>query len=156
MDFTKSLDIKTDKIERPPLPPIGHFVFKIHKQPALTTVGKNDEYDLVTFPCQAQDVAGDDVDMDDLKKYGGLKMVVLSHKFMFNKEESDESEASNKRTLYNLKRFLVEHCGVEEGLSLRETIDAAQGQSFIANVQYRPDKNDPEVVYAELGKTGPV
>lgn len=156
MDFTKALDVKTDKIERPPLPPIGHYLFKVHKQPILDTVGKNDEYDLVTFPMQAQDIADEDVDQGELKKFGGLKMVVISHKFMFNKADDEESAASNARTLYNLKRFLCEHLGVEEGKPLRETIDAAVGMTCIANIQYRPDKNNPEVVYAEIGRTAPV
>ena len=156
MDFSKALDIKTDKIERPPLPPVGHYIFEINKPAQLSTVGKNDEYDLVTFPCKAVDVFGDDVDPDELKKFGGVKMVVSQHKFMFNKADDEESAASNARTLYNLKRFLTEHLGIEEGNSLRETIDAAHGQQFVANIQYRPDRDNPEIVYAELGRTAPV
>jgi len=155
MDFTKALDVKTDKIERPPLPPIGHYIFEVFKQPQLSEVG-NGTYDLVTFPFKAIEVASDDVDTAELKKYGGIKMVVTQHKFMFNKADDEESAASNQRTLFNLKRFLCEHLGIEEGGSLRETIDAAVGRQCMANIQYRPDKNNPENIFAEIGKTAPV
>ena len=155
MDFSKALDVKTDKIERPPLPPIGHYIFEVSKPPQLSSVG-NDQYDLVTFPLKAVDLFGDDVDPDELKKFGGIKMVTSSHRFMFNKAEDEESQASNTRTLYNLKRFLTEHLGLEEGKTVRESLDEAVGQQFVANIQYRPDKNNPENIYAEIGKTAPL
>lgn len=153
MNFAEALKVKAEAVERPPLAPKGHYIFKVTKR-SFDTIG-NGKWDVVDFQLQGQE-AKEDVDLDELSKFGGLKSVNLRHRFMFPKEESDEAQAQFKRTLFNLRRFLTEHLGLSAEGELRELIDQSIGNQCIANVQWRADQNDPEVFYAEIGRTAPV
>lgn len=152
MDFAQALNVNTAEIERPPLPPLGHYVFKVTKY-EFGEVG-NGRFDTVDFRLQAVE-AREDVDQEALAKVGGVKCVSLRQRFMFNKGETDEDKAMFDRTLFNLKRFLSEHLGIEEG-ALKQAIDSSIGQQCLANVTYRPDPNDAEIQYAEIGRTAPI
>ena len=155
VDFTQALNVKVEEIERPPLPPVGHYIFKVSKPAVFGDVG-NGRFDTVDFPLQAVE-AMDDVDPDQLSAVGGPTMINLRNRFMFNKGESEEDKANANRTLFNLRNFLENHLGMDiEGMTLKEAIDQAVGQQCMANVQYRPDKDNPEIVYAELGRTAPI
>jgi hypothetical protein len=154
MDFSKALQVDVEKIERPPLPPIGHYVWEISKPAAMDTIA-NGRFDTVDFTAKAVEATAD-VDTDELKKYGGIKMLTQRVRFMFNKGEEEEDKVNFQRTLHQLKTFLTVHCGLPSEGNLAQVIDAAQGARFMANIQYRPDKANPENVYAELGRTAPV
>ena len=153
MDFREALNVKIADIERPPLPPLGHYVFKVTKY-EFGEVG-NGRFDTVDFRLQAVE-AREDVDTEALSTAGGLKQVSLRHRFMFNKGETEEDKANFNRTLFNMKRFLSEHLGIGTDGGLKEAIDASIGQQVLANVTYLPDPNDPEIQYAEIGRTAPV
>ena len=153
MDFREALNVKINEIERPPLPPLGHYVFKVTKY-EFGEVG-NGRFDTVDFRLQAVE-AREDVDQEALSTAGGLKSVSLRHRFMFNKGETEEDKANFNRTLFNMKRFLSEHLGLGDSGGLKEAIDSSIGQQVLANVTYRPDPNDPEIQYAEIGRTAPV
>lgn len=155
MDFTKALDITTDKVERPPLPPTGHYVFEVHKQPTMSVVGADDSWDLVTFPMKAVELADVDVDPDELKKFGGVKRVFTAHKFMFDKSGSPDAAANNSRTLFYMTEFMCEHLGVERGLSVRESIDRCVGKRCIADIRHNENKKNPGEYFAEIGRTAP-
>jgi hypothetical protein len=155
VDFTQALDVKVAEIERPPLPPVGHYIFKVSKPAVFGDVG-NGRFDTVDFVLQGVE-ATDDVDQDDLASVGGPTAINLRHRFMFNKGDDEESKANANRTLFNLRTFLEKHLGMDiEGITLKEAIDQAVGQQCMANVQLRPDRDNPEIVYAEIGRTAPI
>lgn len=153
MDFSQALNIKMKEIERPPLPPVGHYVWKVSKVASIDE-SPDGAWEFLAFPVVAVEPR-EDVDPKALAKVGGVKAVRNNIKFVFNKGSSDEDKAAFDRTLYNLKRFLSDHLKVE-GDTLKEAVDAAVGALCIGNIQYRADKNDPEVMYAEIGRTAPL
>lgn len=153
VNFTDALKTKAGDIERPPIVPVGTYVSSVSKVPTIETIGDG-KWDTLDFQLLLQ-VPQDDVDPEALKEYGGLsKASVIRHRFMFNKED----EAAFNRTLFNLKRFLLDHLKVEgnENTSLSELIDASVGHQCLTFIGWRPDKNDQEVIYAEIKKTAPV
>lgn len=152
MNFADALNTRSSEIERPPLIPVGTYLARVKAIPTMDSVGDN-KWDVLDFQLLLQN-AGEDVDQDDLTQYGGLgPQSVVRHRFMFNKED----DAAFKRTLFNLKRFLLDHLQVEGGddSALKELLDGAVGHTCNVFIRWRPDKNDPEVQYNEIGKTAP-
>jgi len=153
MDFNKALSVKASAVEKPPLPPIGHYIFQITKKPEIKE-SETSPWSSINFQCQAVGVFedADDVDADDLKKFGGYKNVFSRYSFMFN----DEDEVQQQRSTYSLTRFLVDHLGLDEDVSLMENLTASLNKRFVGKLRHRPDKNKPEDVYAEIEKTAAV
>lgn len=153
VNFADALKTKAGAIERPPLLPIGTYSAIVSKVPTMETIGDG-KWDTLDFMLRLQ-TAHDDVDQDSLKEYGGLgAQSVLRQRFMFNKED----EAAFNRTLFNLKRFLLDHLKIEgtDDTQLNELINNSVNHSCNVFVQWRPDKNDAEVIYAEIKKTAPL
>lgn len=151
MNFKDALDTNVSDIERPPLPPIGTYVFQITKQPAQDTIADG-AWDVLDFQCVAVE-ATDDVDFDALREFGDLKNIRIRHRFMFNTAD----ETAFKGSLHRLRRFLEEHVKVEfEGVPLKQALASSVNQRFLGTVGWRPDKNDPEIQYAEIRQTAPV
>lgn len=152
MNFQDALTTKVDEIERPPLLPIGTYRWLVEKHPTIDTIA-NGRFDVCDFLLKCVE-AMDDVDDDDIKAYGDITNARQRHRFMFNKED----EAGFKRSQYNLKRFLTEHLKIEaeEGMSLKELLALSVGHQCLGTVRWRPDQNDPEIQYAEIGSTAPV
>lgn len=155
MSFQDALNVKVESIERPPAPPQGHYRMKITGYKYGDISSDKGAWDTIDFQCQAIE-ANDDVDPQDLAAFGGPNMVKLRRSFMFDKGTDEEAVAKAKRTLFGVKQFLVEHCGLSETGSLREIIDSSKGAEFLASVKHRKDKNDPEVVYGEIDRTAPL
>lgn len=149
--FTESLDRKLEEIERPLNPPTGHYVWSVMKHPEVDTFESNagDPFSRVTFTCVIVS-ATDDVDEDDLAEFGNVAGVMSRKTFMFN--ESEDKENDFDRAMFQMRQFL-EACGVDEGLSQSEAMAAAVNAQFTGELRHRPDKNDPEVIYNEIGKT---
>lgn len=152
-DFASALKIKTDKIERPPIAPTGHYGGTVTRFTMDTS--PNGEWEIVNFFLRA-DEAGDDVDKDELRKIGGPKAVNVRHNFMFPTGTDDESVAGFKRTLWGLKRFLNEHLLIPEGGSLEETINNATGKKCIFQVIHKQSKDNPDDYFANVGGTAPL
>lgn len=156
MNFQEALNTKVDEIERPPLLPMGTYRWLVEKHPALDTIA-NGRFDVCDFILKCVE-AKDDVDVEDLQAYienaGDLSGARIRHRFMFNKED----EGNFKRSMFNLKRFITEHLGVgeEAGMSLKELLAQSVGQQCLGTIKWRPDQNDPEIQYAEIGTTAPV
>ena len=162
MNFAEALNVKVGEIERPPLPPLGHYIWNVKKTEFAQS---NDQrWDIVNFQCNAVDVGpAGDVDAQALQDFGGLKMINITKNFMFSKEATEEAKNSNARTLYSMKQFLMEHLKVaDESMSLREGVDKAMNARFLAPIQYRTDKRtadlpeDQQVKFGEIGRTAPV
>lgn len=150
MKFTDALDRKTEEIQRPPNPPVGHYTWQVKKHPDTDqfesrNTGKT--FDRVSFQMACVE-ASDDVDPDDLSDYGNVAGFVTSKSFLFDNAD----ETAFERSMYNLKRFL-EHLGVDESLSVGEALAASVGAQCLGELKHRPDPSDPEVIYAEMGRT---
>lgn len=153
INFNDVLDTKAGAIERPPLLPMGTYRARVSKIPAMDTVGKEDEWDTVDFPMKIIS-AGEDVDQDDLAKFGSLDNVVRGRRFMFNKNDKQAFD----RTLYGLKRFLLDHLKVDgdDNTSLKELLNNSLNHECFVFVKWTPDKTDPEVQYDQISKTAPL
>lgn len=148
MNFADVANKKMDEIERPPLPPVGTYRWRITKLPEQTEVGKDNEWDVVNFYVQAVE-ALDNVDMDDYK--GEVSGILNRVSFMFDKND----EAKFEQTLFRLRTFLEKHLGITAE-SVTEALNDSVGAEFLGDIAWRQDKNDEEMFYAEIRKTAPV
>jgi len=152
VNFNQLLDKKMDDIERPLNIPVGTYRCQV-KKPAAISNSNDGKWEIVDFPLQLIE-AIDGVSDEDLAAYGKLgPHSVVNRKFMFNTED----EAAQNRTLFDMKRFLVDHlkCGTED-MSLKESINGAMGAQCLVFVKWTADKNDPEIQYANAAKTAPL
>lgn len=162
MNFNDALNTKTSDIEAPPLMPVGTYRAQVLKIPSIETVSEGKwevcEFQLLMIEPQ------DDVDTEALsapppKGYGGLgKHSVLRKVFMFPTGDTAEDEASKARSMFGLKRFLVDHLAIEETptTTLKELLNNSVGQQCLAFIQWKPDKTDPEIIRNEIRKTAPI
>lgn len=151
-NFNDVLNKKLDDIEKPPLIPIGTYKAAVKKVPALDTIGKQSEYDVCDFQLQLIEPAADDVDLDELKKFGGCgPHATIRRRFMFNKND----QSAFDRTMYDLKRFLQDHLKVD-ATDLKEGLNNSVNQACLVTVKWRPDKENPETMYAEVARTAPI
>lgn len=148
MRFSASLDRNMEEIERPPVLPVGHYIWTVEDW-STEEVGKDPVWDRLTFNCLCKE-ATEDVDPDELAEYGKYTGKRDRKVFMFN----TESEADFARTEFQVRQFL-ETLGISEG-SLGEALAQAKGRQFIGELRQRPDKNDPEVIFTEIGRTAPI
>lgn len=150
-NFNDILTKTADEVEKPALPPVGTYRWKITRIPEQTT-SASEEWDIVNFSVQAAE-AMDNVDTDDYK--GDIANIRNRKSFLFNKND----EAEFDRTLYNLRNFLENHVRCwESGMSLGEALNAANGQEFLGDIVWREDKregNEGEF-QADIGRTAPL
>ena len=155
MKFTEALDRKLEDIKRPPNPPVGHYIWQVAKHPDMDEFESRNtgtHFERITFQVSVVSPS-DDVDTDDLADYGNVTGYTSRKSFMFSSDEDDK--ASFERSMFNLRRFLG-HCGVDPELSLSEALAATVGQQFLGELTHRPDPQDSEIIYAEVGKTAEV
>lgn len=155
MKFSDALDRKLEEIKRPPVLPIGHYIWQVEKHPEIDefdSTKTGTKFERVTFSLTCVQ-ASDDVDPDDLADYGNVQGSKNRKTFLFS--NSPDDKASFERSMFNLRRFL-DHCGVDENLAMNEALAASVGTQVLGELTHRPDPNDPEVVYAEIGKTAQV
>jgi hypothetical protein len=150
MKFTDALDRTMESVKRPPNPPVGHYTWQVKKHPendSFDSRNSGKTFDRVNFQMVAIEPQ-DDVDPDDLNEYGDVAGFITNKSFLFDNGD----EQAFERSMYNLKRFL-EHLGVDEGLALSEALAACVGTQCVGELKHRPDPNDAEIIYAELGRT---
>lgn len=148
LNFADVANKKIDEIERPPLPPVGTYRWRVLRLPEQSKVGKDDQYEVVNFSVQAIE-ALDDVDMDDYK--GDVTGILNRVQFMFDTQD----EAKFEQTLFRLKTFLQKHLLLDSE-SVTEGLNDSVGSEFLGTIKWRQDKNDPELFYAEIGRTAPI
>lgn len=153
VNFIDALNTKSAQIERPPLIPVGTYRAAVTDIPEITKVSDG-KWDVVNFKMRLIEPT-DDVNTDDLQAYGNLgPQSVVTQRFMF----SAEDEAGMKRTLYNMKRFLLDHLRIEgnDDTTVKELLNNSKGAQCLVFIGWRPDKNDPELIYNEIKKTAPL
>lgn len=147
-NFNEILGQAVESIERPALPPTGHYVMQINSIPKMES---RDKWDVIDVPLKGVR-ASDDVDADMLREYGAVTSVVGRVSFMFDKED----KAAFDQTLFRLKNFLEKHVGVDAGLSIKEALNECVNKQVLAEINYRPDKNDPSILYTNVKSTAAV
>lgn len=152
VDFASIADKKPEQVERPPLVPAGSYIALVHSYDIGEVSSEKGNWDRVNFRLAIQSPL-DDVDPDDIAAFkGNLQGQMLERTFMFDKND----ESSFVKTENQLKRFLQDHVGVwKDGEPLKKAMEDAKGQPLMIVVSHRPDKNDPEVFYANVQQTGP-
>lgn len=151
-NFNEIADQRVGDVERPALMPIGTYVWAVTKVPSRDTISDG-RFEVVDFMCKCVQ-AGEDADPDAIEEFGDITNVSMRHRFMFNTEDKNAFE----RSLFNLKRFLEEHLQIDgaEDMSINEALNASVNCHFLGEVGWRPDRNDPEIQYAEIRRTAPV
>lgn len=149
LSFSSIADKKIDDIERPPLPPVGTYRWKITKLPELTK--SNDEkWEILTVNVRAVE-ALEDVDMDSYN--GKLEGILQSVRFMFNLED----EAEFEKTLFRVKTFFEKHVKcAEPDMTIPQALNASVGQEFLGTIAWKQDKQDADIFHANIGKTAPL
>lgn len=151
MRFSDALDRKLEEVKRPPNLPVGHYIWQVAKHPEVDEFDGRDgaKFERITFQitCVA---AHDDVDTDELAEYGNVQGAQNRKTFLFT--NNPDEKANFDRSMFNLKRFL-EHCGVDQSMSLGEALAASVNAQFLGELTHRPDPKDPEIIYSEVGKT---
>lgn len=151
MRFADALDRRGEEIERPPLAPVGTYLWTVSKMPEMDTIADG-RFDVVDF--QLKCIAPqDDVDPDALAEYGSIAGLSRRHRFLFNTED----EANFNRTLFNMKRFIKEHLLVEnfDSIPMKEALAQCVNAQCLASIRWRPDPRDPEIMYDEIDRTAP-
>lgn len=149
--FSEMVDRKAEEIKAPPLVPAGEYLLmgKKHPETAEIRVGDGTTYERVTFELVV--VEPIEVDEDALSEFGKVQGQNVRKQFMFN--TNPEEERSQEMTLNAIKRFL-ESCGCfEDGMTLAEGMAAFPNSTCRAEITHRPDKNDNERFYLEVGRT---
>lgn len=154
--FSDALDRTMESIKRPPPLPIGHYVMSIPKVPSPPEAlnSQKGSFEKLTIDVSVVQ-AHDDVDPDELSEFGNVGGTPLRIDFIFNTDPAEEQKFEG--TLNRLKRFM-EHCGIDFGPSdtIGQKLPELAGMQFLGEVKHRPDPNDAEVVYNEVGRTAPV
>ena len=142
---------KLSEVERPPLVPIGTYTFQVLELPKMDSIADG-AWDVVDFQLLAIEPSSD-VDPDELAKYGDLRNARIRFRFMFNTQDA----TAFATTEFRLKQFLEQHlkCSTPD-MGISEALNASVGARCLGVVQHRPDKENPEIQYAEVRKTAPL
>lgn len=152
-NFDDILDKTMDSVERPPLAPLGEYVFQVTKlpEPMRDLDSPKGSWKVLEFPMQAVRPT-ESVDPDLFAVYGEAKNIRVRNSFMFDKND----EAASAQTEFRLKTFLQDHLGLPASMTLKEAINASVNKQCIGTLRYRADGNNAEVQYHDLGKTAPL
>lgn len=151
-NFEDIANLPVGDVKPVPLPPVGTYRWRVSALPKTRDFTGRDgtEYQSVEFPVQV--VAPlDDVDPADYP--GDLTEIRQTVSFMFDKSD----EVAFTRAQNAVKRFLVAtlQCG-DDSQPFRELFNNAVNQQFIAPIQWKPRKDDPEVSDAVIGRPMPL
>lgn len=151
VDFASIASKKIEDVERPPLPPVGTYRFRVMKVPE-STKSQDEKWEFVRFNCRAVE-AMDNVDTSDYN--GDIANVMLSKTFVFDTGD----EAAFESALFNLKQFCTNHLRcTEPGMTVAEMLNASVNAECLGDVRWKQDKRDEsgETFNAEIGRTAPV
>lgn len=151
MNFSDVAKKRASEIERPPLPPVGEYIFVITKIPAINE-NVQDKWDIVEYTCKVVSPM-ESVDPDAIQAYGDVTRVQLRLSFMFEKADT----ANFMQTEFNHKRFLTEHVKcMSDDQSIFEGMNASVHQQFVGTISWKADKKDAEVFHANITRTAPL
>lgn len=149
--FSDMLDRKAEEIKQPPLLPAGEYFLMGKKHPETAEIKGRDGtiYDRITFELSVTEPA--EVDEDALAEFGKVAGYTVRKQFLFNTDP--EETAGQERTLNAIKNFMTA-CGCfQEGMTLKEGFASFPNSVCRGEITHRPDSNDPERFYVEVGRT---
>lgn len=148
--FSDALDRAAETIKRPAAIPAGHYVFQNGPQNSMRPT-KNGDYEVVSMPALVVEPM-DTIDADALAAFGKVTGQTVRNEIMFPTDE--EAKSAYEQALFRLKAFCT-NCGVDtsDGTTPKQWLANLPGTRFIGEVTHRVDKNDPEIVYAQMGRT---
>lgn len=152
LNFNDVANQKVEAVEAVPLPPVATYRWAITKLPSIRDFSGKDgtEYQSVEFPVRVVAVA-DDADVSDYK--GDITDIRQNLSFMFNKSD----EVAFLQMQNRLKKFLLDHVKVgNPDMSFKELFNESVNQQFLAPITWSPDKNNPEEMRANIGRTAPL
>lgn len=142
---------KVADVERPPLPPVGTYRWRITKLPSSQKSG-DEAWEFLRFNCKAVEPM-DNVDASDYP--GDVANIMLSKSFVFNCND----EAEFEKTLFNVKQFLRNHVQAgDDEMTIAQLLNESVNGEFLGDVKWQQDKRDEsgETFNAEIGRTAPV
>ena len=148
MSISSYLDRKKEELKKPSILPQGHYRLKIDR-PFEERPSSNGNWTMLNFPCKVM-AAQHDVDPDEIAELTRpVEQFYVRKTFIFN----NENEEANEETLWNVQQFLNK-LGLEaEGnVSLRQQMDSCVGYEFVAPITHRISRQNPEDVFAEVGR----
>lgn len=151
VDFASIASKKIEEVERPPLPPVGTYRFRVTKVPE-STKSQDEQWEFLRFNCRAIE-ALDNVETSDYP--GDIANIMLSKSFVFNSAD----EAAFETTLFQLRTFCEKHLNcTEPSMTVAEMLNASVNAEFLGDVKWQQDKRDQsgETFNAEIGRTAPV
>lgn len=149
LNFADIANKKMSDIEAVPLPPVGHYRWKIMKLPEITTT-TDGKWDILRIPVRAVEA----VDVEDIADYkGDVSKIMQTVSFMFDKTD----EVEFMKSLNRVKTFFSKHVKCcEENDEIKVAINNSVGQEFMGQIVWKVDKNDAEQMFANIGKTAPL
>jgi len=149
LNFADIASKKMEDVEKPPLPPVGTYRFRITKLPEATT-SQSGEWDILSINCRAVE-ALDDVELEDYP--GEITSILMQVRFMFNK--SDEVEFAKSE--YRARTFFENHVQcAEPGDTFGQALNKSVNGEFLGTIRWKPDSRTEGDFQAEIGRTAPV
>lgn len=152
-DFTKDLMKKPEELTRAPVLPMGTYVCYISDLFTVNKERKNAQglpYTIYEFPVRVLEPK--DVNHEALRAFGDLsKAPVMRRSFWYEEGE----DIKNQNVSHAIGQFINEHLRAE-GANLLEKMNNSKGCRFVAEIGWRPDRNEPEIHYAEIKRTAPL
>src|SRR5690606_2254992 len=151
MNFLDALDTKVEDVERPPLLPIGTYEWQVMMAPTFDTIA-NGDYDVCDFTLQCV-AATADVNPEELAQFL-LSKQTQRRRFMFDQNDAVRLE----QAMSHLRVFLEQHLQIDAppGTTMKELLSLAVGYRCLGHIRWRPNKDDPQIQYAEIDKTMPL
>lgn len=147
--FTDALDKKLEEVDRPPVVPVGHYTLRVTEHPEFDEFESRktgDSFERVTYKMAIVE-ASDDVDPDELENYGNVAGAPQRKQFLFNNDDDTQFA----RTEFQHRQFL-EALGISAEMPMKEALAESVGQECLGEIKHRPDPEDPEVIYTEVGR----
>jgi hypothetical protein len=155
-NFLEALNTRVSEIEKPPLMPVGTYVWIVHK-PHRETTSRDGKWLTVEIPCLPKMAYEDaeDVDVDELAAYGPLKQGANSIRFML--DTTLEGDTALKSWLFNIKRFLLDTLRVDgdEDATVKELLAKMVGCEFVAQAAHRADK-ERDAMFCDVKNWAPL
>lgn len=155
MDFADALDTGATEFEPSKLLPIGTYTWSVTKPPENKVVGKDKDWDRLTFMVKCIS-AEDDVDPDDLSEYGSVKGDPSRVSFLFPKDADKQNDWNKTRETLDKFLFKTLQVDVDEDATLKQALAASVNCHFLGVVKHVPDSRTEGDFQSEIGSTAPV
>ena len=149
MSFRDALKVEAGTVERPPILPMGYYRASVKEASISEKSFESGPVEILTVKFNVIE-ADETVDADALEAFGSLENCVRGLDFIYPLEGDP---AQQKRVMYRIQQFLMNHLGLEEYSDMLEAIATNVGAECLIQIGHRQDKNDSEVFYDQIKST---